>query len=126
MTLREVIEQNLFKCVARRLDRAPHAEDMPFTIVVMEEDLRAHGVSDNDAARVDAAFRKIGPTLQRWPTAPMVIVAMPKRESLVRLERKKTPEEWQRMQARIGHVAALARDLANKFNARKPKPKPTI
>lgn len=112
MNLHEAIEQNLFKCLARRLDRAPQSQDLPYTIAVMEEDLRTHGLTDDDAQRVNDAFRRIGPSLQRWPTAATVIVALPRRPAAHRLERKKTAEDWVRAQEKSNELLRVTRTLA--------------
>jgi len=66
--------------LARQLDYAPTADELPFTVQVMTEDLLQHGLRDADGARVQEAFRKLGPTIQRWPTARAVIEALPVRQ----------------------------------------------
>lgn len=66
--------------LARQLDYAPNADELPFTVQVMTEDLARRGLSDADANRVREAFASLGPALQRWPTARMVIEALPSAE----------------------------------------------
>ena len=43
----------------------------------MTEDLAHRGLRDADCDRVREAFAKLGPTLQRWPTARMVLETLP-------------------------------------------------
>lgn len=66
--------------LARQLDYAPNADELPFTAQVMTEDLAHRGLRDADVARVREAFNALGPALQRWPTARMVIEALPSAE----------------------------------------------
>lgn len=109
-TLQAVVEQELFRCLARQLDRAPRPEDLPFTIQVMVEDLRTHGLRDEDAPRVADAFRRLGPTLSRWPTAPAVIAALPKHaDAAKRLTHQESAEDVERRR----RIAEKARALAN-------------
>lgn len=78
--LRTIVEQELVKMLARQLDYAPTADELPFTAQVMTEDFAQRGLHDCDSARVQEAFRKIGPVLQRWPTARAVLEAIPSSE----------------------------------------------
>lgn len=66
--------------LARQLDYAPTADELPFTAQVMTEDLVYRGLRDKDCDRVREAFQKLGPALQRWPTARMVLEVMPSAE----------------------------------------------
>jgi len=77
LQLRTVVEQELLKMLARQLDYAPTADELPFTAQVMTEDLVYRGLRDKDCDRVREAFQKLGPALQRWPTARIVIESMP-------------------------------------------------
>ena len=63
--------------LARQLDYAPTADELPFTVQVMTDDLVNHGLRDVDAPRVHQAFARLGPALQKWPTTRMVIEALP-------------------------------------------------
>ena len=76
-TLSDTVQQQLFKMLARNLDYAPSAADLPAVIQVMIEDLRRHGLSDGDSDRVAEAFCTLGPHLQKWPTSRMVIESLP-------------------------------------------------
>ena len=76
-TLSDTVSQQLFKMLARNLDYAPSAADLPAVIQVMIEDLRRRGLSDADADRIREAFATLGPHLQKWPTSRMVIESMP-------------------------------------------------
>lgn len=76
-TLSDTVHQQLFKMLARNLDYAPSAADLPAVIQVMIEDLRRHGLSDGDSDRVAEAFCTLGPHLQKWPTSRMVIESLP-------------------------------------------------
>jgi hypothetical protein len=67
----------MFKMLARNLDYAPSAADLPAAIQVMTEDLLRRGLTDADAYRVVEAFSKLGPHLQKWPTSRTVIEALP-------------------------------------------------
>ena len=74
------IEQQMFKMLARNLDYAPSAADLPAAIQVMTEDLMRRGLTDADAPRVVEAFSNLGPHLQKWPTSRMVIDALPAKQ----------------------------------------------
>ena len=63
--------------LARQLDYAPTADELPFTVQVMTDDLVNHGLRDIDAPRVREAFARLGPALQKWPTTRTVIEALP-------------------------------------------------
>jgi hypothetical protein len=63
--------------LARQLDYAPSADELQFTCRVMVDDLHRHGFTDADGERILAAFIALGPMLNRWPTARMVIDAVP-------------------------------------------------
>ena len=76
-TMSDTVHQQLFKMLARNLDYAPSAADLPAVIQVMIEDLRRHGLSDGDSDRVAEAFCTLGPHLQKWRTSRMVIDALP-------------------------------------------------
>ena len=76
-TLSDTVSLQLFKMLARNLDYAPSAADLPAVIQVMIEDLRRHGLSDGDSDRVAEAFCTLGPHLQKWPTSRMVIESLP-------------------------------------------------
>jgi hypothetical protein len=77
LQLQTIVEQELYRMLARQLDYAPTADELPFTAKVMTDDLVYRGLRDQDCDRVREAFQKLGPALQRWPTARMVIEAMP-------------------------------------------------
>lgn len=85
----------------------------------MEEDLRTRGLTDADADRVAEAFQVLGPTLQRWPTTPMVLGALPKRSQRLQIERKKTADEWKQCQKRSAELAQYARQLAASKGAKR-------
>ena len=63
--------------LARQLDYSPTADELPFTVQVMTDDLVNHGLRDVDAPRVHQAFARLSPALQKWPTTRMVIEALP-------------------------------------------------
>src|SRR3972149_1564669 len=80
LQLRTIVGQELYRMLARQLDYAPTADELPFTAQVMTEDLVHRGLRDKDCDRVREAFHRLGPALQRWPTARMVLEAMPSSE----------------------------------------------
>ena len=80
MNLTEVVAMELTKMLARQLDYSPAAEDLPYNIQVMVEDLRRVGLTDNDAERVQAAFGAIATNVGRWPTMYMVREHLPGRQ----------------------------------------------
>ena len=77
LQLRATIQQELLRMLARQLDYAPTADELPFTVQVMTDDLVNHGLRDVDAPRVREAFARLSPALQKWPTTRMVIEALP-------------------------------------------------
>ena len=77
MTLTETIRNELARMLARQLDYDPAADELPFTIQVMADDLRRRGLTDDDSDRVKEAFRLLGPQTQRWPTSRMVMECLP-------------------------------------------------
>ena len=80
MNLTEVVATELTKMLARQLDYSPAAEDLPYNIQVMVEDLRRVGLTDTDAERVQSAFADIATNVDRWPTMYMVREHMPGRQ----------------------------------------------
>ena len=61
---------------------------------VFLDDLTAHGLTDDDAARVSEAFETVGRNTDRWPRPVEVIGALPKREETTPgLEHAVTPEQ---------------------------------
>ena len=79
MTLTETIRNELARMLARQLDYAPAADELPFTIQVMADDLARMGLTDDDVERVQAAFQILGPQTQRWPTTRMVTECLPRK-----------------------------------------------
>ena len=79
--------------MARQLDHAPSAEELPFTIQVMTEDLSGKGLNDGDCDRVREAFRILGPSLDRWPTSRLVIESLPARKSSQRWLKPPAPNQ---------------------------------
>lgn len=92
LQLRTIVQQELIRMLARQLDYAPTADELPFTAQVMTEDLAHRGLRDADCDRVREAFAKLGPTLQRWPTARMVIEALPSKEQPYRALPRPAPD----------------------------------
>jgi len=80
LQLRTIVEQELYRMLARQLDYAPTADELPFTAQVMTEDLAHRGLRDKDCDRVREAFHALGPVLQRWPTARVILEAIPSAE----------------------------------------------
>lgn len=81
MTLDQVLHTELHKMLCRNLDFAPQPEDLPATHAVMLEDSKRRGLTDDDADRVQRAFWRMGPTIQRFPTPKMLFEALPSRQS---------------------------------------------
>ncbi len=77
--------------LARRLDFAPAAEEIPQVISVYVDDLSAHGLTDADAGRVRVAFETVGRKTGRWPRPVDVIGALPKREDQTPLLESQVP-----------------------------------
>jgi hypothetical protein len=75
--LLKTVMQEMVRMLARQLDSAPAADELPFTAQVMVDDLKHYGLSDGDSNRVMSAFIKLGPLIQRWPTSKTVIEALP-------------------------------------------------
>ncbi len=98
--------------MARQLDHAPSAEELPFTIQVMAEDLAAKGLTDADCDRLSEAFRILGPSLDRWPTSRIVIESLPTRKSNQRWlnspDPKQTPEVIRREIVQMRGLASRA------------------
>ncbi len=80
LQLRMTVEQELLRMMARRLDHGPSADELPFTVQVVTEDLMAKGLRDGDSDRVRSAFALLGPTLDRWPTVRQIMDALPSRK----------------------------------------------
>ena len=80
--------------LARQLDYAPTADELPFTVQVMTDDLVNHGLRDIDAPRVREAFARLGAALQKWPTTRTVIEALPppERKEMVHRTMLSAPE----------------------------------
>lgn len=85
----------------------------------MEEDLRTRGLTDADAARVNDAFRNLGPTLHRWPTAPMVVSALPAVKAALKIDKKKSDEEWKRCQQRSAELLVMTKRIAAQKGAKR-------
>ena len=77
LKLQLAIKQELLRMLARQLDYAPTADELPFTVQVMTDDLVNRGLRDADVPRLREAFARLGPALQKWPTARTVIEALP-------------------------------------------------
>ena len=80
MTLTEVVTMELTKMMARQLDYTPAAQDLPYTIATMTEDLKRVGLTDDDVGRIQAAFGNIAINVGRWPTTYMVREHLPGRQ----------------------------------------------
>lgn len=78
-TLSQVVTEELTKMMARQLDYAPAAEDLPYTIAIMTGDLQRKGLTDDDELRVREAFGNVAINAVRWPTTYMVLEHMPGR-----------------------------------------------
>lgn len=101
-SLRLAIKTGLIRMMARRLDYAPTAEELPMTASVFHDDLVAHGLGDADAERVRLAFEEFGRKSGRWPRPAEIIAALPKREKVTAsLEHKVTGVQAKRNLARI-------------------------
>lgn len=94
MGLREVVTQEMIRMLARQLDYAPAADELPFTAQVMVDDLHRVGLSDVDTDRVIAAFRHLGPRTQRWPTARMVLECLPSKPTPKQLSAPKANPQF--------------------------------
>src|SRR3990167_4793203 len=94
MTLAETIRNELARMLARQLDYAPAADELPFTIQVMADDLGRRGLTDDDSARVQEAFRVLGPQTQRWPTSRMVMECLPAKNSYRQLPTPKPDPQF--------------------------------
>ena len=94
MTLIETIRNELARMLARQLDYAPAADELPFSIQVMSDDLTRRGLADDDAGRVQAAFEVLGPQIQRWPTARMVLECLPAKATPVMLPAPKPDQKF--------------------------------
>ncbi len=75
--LLKTVMQEMVRMLARQLDYAPAADELPFSAQVMVDDLKHYGLTDEDANRVMSAFITLGPQIQRWPTSKTVIEALP-------------------------------------------------
>lgn len=77
--LRQTLHLSLGRMLARCLDRAPAADDLPRVVDVYHDDLVDHGLRDEDAHRVAAALAKAGRMAERWPRPREVILNLPRR-----------------------------------------------
>lgn len=93
MTLYDTVRIELTRMLARQLEYAPGADELPFTIQVMTDDLNHRGLMDGDSDRVAEAFRALGPQTQRWPTSRMVIECLPARREIKQLPAPRTKPE---------------------------------
>lgn len=91
-TLQQVVTEELTKMMARQVDYTPAAEDLPYTIGVMVEDLKRSGLTDDDTERVRAAFGEIALNVGRWPTTYMVREHMPGRQPAYKELSAPTPD----------------------------------
>ena len=62
------ISKQLVRMLARNLDHAPQAEELPLCAQVMTDDLMNCGYTDGEALKVAEAIDRYGRTAQRWPT----------------------------------------------------------
>ena len=104
MKIVEIVTQELVKMMARQLDSAPSAAELPFTIQVMTEDLQRQGLRDEDCDRIAESFKTLGPVLNRWPTANHVIAVIPKREQK---KLPSTPIDWDKQSANMQRIKAI-------------------
>lgn len=103
LNLRMIVEQELYRMLARQLDYAPSADELPFTAQVMTDDLAHRGLRDSDCDRVREAFAKLGPTLQRWPTTRAVIESLPSASPPYRALPRPAPD-MEKIAAGIGNL----------------------
>src|SRR3990170_3493062 len=113
LQLRTVVEQELLRMLARQLDYAPTADELPFTAQVMTEDLANRGLRDKDCDRVREAFHKLGPALQRWPTARMVLEVMPSTEP----PHRALPRPAQNMERIADGIAGMRRATKSRLRS---------
>ena len=70
--LYKAISQQLVRMLARNLDRAPQAEELPLCIQVLCDDLMNCGYTDADATRVAGAIDKYGRDADVWPNTKRI------------------------------------------------------
>jgi len=91
------INEEMMLMMARQLEYAPAADDLPAVAKVMYHDLVRLGLKNEDSDRVRKAFQGIALNLGRWPTAFMVKENLPKstvdRKALPNASLPKTVQE---------------------------------
>ena len=80
------------RALVLRLDYPPRAEDLPASVEAMLDLLARRGLTDDDAGRVQEAFRTVTTHKSRWPTPNMIIDNLPSKQELPRLTSKPSPE----------------------------------
>ena len=65
--LYQVISQQLTRMLARRLENAPAADELPMCAQVLCDDLMNCGYMDGDATKVGGAIDRYGRGAERWP-----------------------------------------------------------
>ncbi len=72
--------------MARQLDYSPKADELPMTINVMVDDLRAMNLSEHDSPRVLAAFQRLAMVTNRWPTSAKIKEYLPSPPKTTQIE----------------------------------------
>ena len=65
--LYQAIIKQLTRMLARSLDKAPAADELPMYAQVLTDDLMNCGYMDGDAAKVGGAIDRYGRSAERWP-----------------------------------------------------------
>ena len=66
--LYKAIKQQFLRMMARNLERTPKAEELPFCIRVLTDDLMNCGYTDTESLKVAEAIDRFGRDAKAWPT----------------------------------------------------------
>lgn len=130
MDLFQSVSEGLYIMLARNMDFSPAAEDLPFTIQVIYQDLCDHGFGDDDCSRIEHALNMIGRTCQRWPTTKTIIDSVPpKHQTNIPMLKKLESDEEKKSRLERGaenmrRIKAMARELASRPVEKREKPEP--
>lgn len=101
MNLLEATENELARMIARNLEGSPAADEIVHVASVYADDFRNRGLTDDDAERIQAAFRLIGGKVTRFPPPAQILECLPAREPQKMLEHEITDEERERNLERL-------------------------
>ena len=106
--LQTLVENEMVRALARRLDYSPATTDLSGSASVMVDDLMTAGYTDADTERVREGFRRWGPTATRWPRCADILPHIPR---LSELPRPALPEPTITVDQARANVAKIQRML---------------